>query len=145
MSAIQGAFEVLVIKFPGNRFSGEIIPALRDLVDRGIIRIVDLVFVRKDSAGSIEAFELGELSADELADFDTVRTGPGAVLSQGDVSDVANQLEDNSSAGLLVWENLWAAPLSQAVHNADGRVIVDEPIPAETVQAAKEATVRQRS
>ena len=144
MGGTQGPVEVMVIKFPGNRFSGEIIPALRNLVENGIIRIIDLVFVRKDEHGLVEAFELSELSAEELADFDTVRAETGALLSEGDVSDVATQLEANSSAGLLVWENVWASALTQAVQNADGRVIVYEPIPAETVQAAREAAVRPR-
>jgi hypothetical protein len=142
MSEIQGPVDVMVVKFPGNRFSGEIIPALRDLVANGIIRIIDLVFVRKHPDGSVEAFELSDLSADELADFATVRAETGALLNEDDVSSVAMQLEDNSSAGLLVWENVWASAFARAVQNAHGRVIAFEPIPAETVQAAREAAVK---
>ena len=137
---MQGPFQVLVVKFPGNRFSGEIVPALRDLVDKNIIRIIDVVFVRKDQDNSVQAFELNELPPDELTAFEGLTAETGGLLNEDDVEGVANQLEANSSAGLLVWENVWASSFAQAVRNADGQVLVLEPIPAGTVEAAMKAS-----
>jgi hypothetical protein len=145
MGTTHGPFQVMVVKFPGNRFSGEIVPALRDLVERGIIRIVDVVFVRKDADNSVEAFELNELPADELTAFESLRAETGGLLNESDVEGVANQLEANSSAGLMVWENVWATSFAQAVRNADGQVLVLEPIAAETLAAAMDAAGRPES
>jgi hypothetical protein len=142
MSTAHGPFEVMVVKFPGNHFSGEIVPPLRELVDKNIIRIVDLVFVRKDRDSSVQAFELNELPPDELTAFESLPVESGRRLNLGDVEDVANRLEANSSAGLMVWENVWASSFAQAVRNADGQVLVYEPIPAEVVEAAMDAAAR---
>jgi Family of unknown function (DUF6325) len=142
MSTMQGPFEVMVVKFPGNRFSGEIVPTLRDLVDRGIIKIVDVVFVQKDPDSKVQAFELSDLPPDELTAFESLAAESRGLLNETDVQGVADQLEPNSSAGLMVWENVWASSFAQAVRNADGQVLIDEPIPAETVAEALKAVTK---
>lgn len=145
MSTVQGPFEVMVVKFPGNHFSGEIVPALHELVDKGIIKIVDVVFVQKDADGSVQAFELSDLPPDELTAFENLAAESRGLLNESDVEGVANQLEADSSAGLMVWENVWASSFAQAVRNADGQVLVDVPIPAQTVEAAMKASARLRN
>jgi uncharacterized membrane protein len=142
---MHGPFEIMVIKFPGNRFTGEIVPALREVVEKGIIRIVDAVFVRKDADGSVEALEVSDLGAEEVAAFESLGAHPAGLLSEDDVSDVAGGLEPNSSAALVVWENVWASSFVEAVRNADGHVLVYEPISAEIVEAARAAAVQAQS
>lgn len=144
MSTMQGPFEVMVVKFPGNHFSGEIVPSLRELVDKGIIKIVDVVFVQKDPESKVQAFELRELPPDELTAFESLAAESRGLLNESDVEGVADQLEPNSSAGLMVWENVWASSFAQAVRNAEGQVLVDEAIPAETVEEAMKAAARHR-
>lgn len=141
---MQGPFEVMVVKFPGNHFSGEIVPSLRELVDKGIIKIVDVVFVQKDPESKVQAFELRELPPDELTAFESLAAESRGLLNESDVEGVADQLEPNSSAGLMVWENVWASSFAQAVRNAEGQVLVDEAIPAETVEEAMKAAARHR-
>jgi len=145
MSTIPGPFEVMVVKFPGNHFSGEIVPSLQELVDKGIIKIVDVVFVQKDADNSVQAFELNDLPPDELTAFESLAAESRGLLNEGDVEGVADLLEPNSSAGLMVWENVWASDFAQAVRNADGQVLVDEPIPAQTVEAAMKAAASFRA
>jgi hypothetical protein len=129
-----GPVEVMVVKFPGNKFRGEIVPALREVVDRGDVRIIDLVFVAKSPAGEVLGVELSELTGDEAAALDPITGGEmSPLLNDEDIDTIAEQLEPNSSAGILVFEHLWAAQLAQAFANADAEVIMTERIPAPVV------------
>jgi len=132
-----GPIEYVVVAFPGNKFKGEIVPALAELVENGTIRILDLVFIAKDEDGNVGAVELAELGegheAAGLADISEIDAG---LLNEDDVQLAAEALENNSSAGLLVFENVWAARFAEAVRNADGQLLANERIPYEVVQAA---------
>jgi hypothetical protein len=134
-----GPIDCLVVAFPGNQFKGEIAPAIGELVANGTVRIIDLVFVKKDADGSLEVVELGELSADEADPFDDVEGEVGELLSQDDLLLAAETLEPNSSAALLVWENVWARRVATAIRNAGGEVLMSERIPHEIVRAAVES------
>ena len=133
MTTSIGPVEYLLVRFPGNRFSGEIVPALAALVDEGVIHIIDLAFVKKDADGTITTFEYDELEELEaLANVDGEAEG---LLSEADLQEAADALEPNSSAALLVWEDLWAKRFADAMRNADGEVIAAGYVPHEVVEA----------
>jgi len=131
-----GPVDFALVAFPGNRFKGEIVPALKELVDNGTIRILDLVFVEKDVDGSIVVVELDELGAEETRAFDDLEGEGSELLSDGDLELAAESLEPGSSALLVVWENTWASRLVHALRKADFRLLAHERIPAEAVEAA---------
>jgi uncharacterized membrane protein len=123
--------EYIVIDFPGNRFDGSIVPALVDLVDKRTVRILDLVFVKKDDDGSVLSFEFDQL--DELGDLAALDGDAGGVLSDDDVLDLAEDIPPGSSALFIVWEDLWAADLGRAVRNAGGEVLIGGRLPHQVV------------
>jgi translation initiation factor IF-2 len=132
-----GPIEYLVVAFPGNKFKGEIVPALAELVENGTIRILDLVFILKDEDGSVAAVELADLDPeDEAAAMSDISEVDAGLLNEDDIALAAESLEPNSSAGLLVFENVWATRFAEAVRNADGQLIANERIPYDIVQAA---------
>jgi uncharacterized membrane protein len=131
--------EYVIISFPGNRFSGEIMPALTELVEGGLIRIVDLVFIKKDEDGNIEAFEIDTLEEAGELGLDDLDGEAGTLLSDEDFELAAEALEPNSSAALLVWEQLWAERIVDAIRNAGGQLVAGERIPAEVVEAVRAA------
>jgi hypothetical protein len=135
-----GPVDLAVFHFPGNNFSGEIVPAIRDLVDREIVRIIDMVFVLKDGEGNVVALELDELDREVFAAYAglDVAGSDEDLLNESDVLDIAAALEPNSSAAVLVWENVWAAPLASAIRAADGELVTLERIPRDLVLAAEE-------
>jgi Family of unknown function (DUF6325) len=137
-----GPVELLVIKFPGNEFKGEIAPALRELVENGTIRIIDLLFIRKDADGTVTANELMDLAPGLYELFDPLVSDIEGLLADNDVQALAGALENNSSAGVLLFENVWATRFRDAVLNANGQLVLAERIPRsviEAVTAAKEA------
>lgn len=123
--------EYIVIDFPGNRFDGSIVPALVDLVDKRTVRILDLVFVKKDDDGSVLSFEFDQL--DELGDLASLDGDVGDVLSDDDVLALADDIPPGSSALFIVWEDLWAADLGRAVRNAGGEVLIGGRLPHQVV------------
>jgi uncharacterized membrane protein len=132
-----GPIEYLIVGFPGNKFKGEIIPALAELVENNTIRILDLVFIAKDEEGNVAAMELTELDPeDEAAAMSDISEVDAGLLNEDDIQLAAESLENNSSAGLLVFENVWAARFAEAVRNADGQLLANERIPHDVVEAA---------
>lgn len=131
--------EYVIISFPGNRFSGEIMPALTELVEGGLIRIVDLVFIKKDADGNVEAFEIDALEEGGDLGLDDLEGEAGTLLSDEDFELAAEALEPNSSAALLVWEQLWAERIVDAIRNAGGQLVAGERIPADVVEAVRAA------
>ena len=132
-----GPVDVLVVKFPGNNFKGEILPALADLVDAGTIRIIDLSFVYRDDTGTVGGVELGGL-AKEHSDTFTRLMGriAGGILDDDDVEVVGAELEPNSSAAMLVIEHTWAIPFVTALERADGEIVSQARIPRDDIAAA---------
>jgi hypothetical protein len=134
-----GPVEYMIVAFPGNKFSGEIVPALGELVDNGTIRIIDLAFVIKDADGNVATLEVSDLDSEVGDAFGKLAgQGPGGLLNEEDLEAAAEELDPNSSAALLVWEDLWAAKLKDALLNADGVLLDLERIPHEVVAAAIE-------
>src|SRR4051794_40248814 len=109
-----GPVDWIVVEFPGSEFKGDIAASLADLVDRGTVRVLDLLILRKDDDGTLEVFELGDFGDDELGGLRAYETGLAMLLSADDVAAVAEAVAPGSVAGLLVWENLWAAPFGSA-------------------------------
>lgn len=127
-----GPVEYVLIGFPGNRFKGEIAPALADLVESGTIRIIDLVFVKKDADGTITTFEYDAL--DDTVSFSELPGEAGGLLGEDDIARAGDLLDPNSSAALIVWEDAWATPFAVAVRNAGGVIVAGERIPHEIVE-----------
>jgi hypothetical protein len=139
VEASLGPIQYIVLGFPGNNFKGEIIPALGDIVKAGIIRVMDLAFVKKDADGSILILELEELADDEAAPFGAFEKEIGDLLNEDDLLAAADALEPGSSAAVLIWENLWARKFAEAVRGADGVLMAWDHIPYEAVQAVMAA------
>jgi uncharacterized membrane protein len=130
-----GPCELLIVKFPGNKFKGEIAPALASLVEKGTIKIIDILFAIKDEKGDVAILELKDVDGDGKADLMEVVEVAGAI-GQDDVEDAGALLEPNSSALLLLFEHAWAAQLTQAMRDAAGEVVYMERIPAAVVEQA---------
>ncbi|HEY7030394.1 MAG TPA: DUF6325 family protein [Thermomicrobiales bacterium] len=129
-----GPIEMLVVKFPGNQFTGEIAPALAELVDAGTIRVIDFVFIMKDTDGTLTSVELADLPDDAASAFAPVVDDVSGMLSEDDIRDLGGLLDPNSSAGLMLFENAWAAKFAQAVRNAKGEVVLSERIPRQVIE-----------
>lgn len=134
-----GPVDWIVVEFPGSRFKGEIAPALADLVDRGIVRVLDLLLIRKDEDGTLGFFELSDLDESEVGVLRSYETVLAELLSEEDVENVASAVEPGSTAALLVWENTWAAPFASAVRRAGGQLAASGRIPVQALLAAIEA------
>lgn len=134
-----GPVDWLVVEFPGSQFKGEIAPALDDLVEAGTIRVLDLVLIKKDEDGSVGFFEISDLDESELGGIVGYETELATLLAAEDVEAVAAAVEPGSSAGLLVWENTWAAPFASAVRRAGGQLVANGRIPVQAILAAIEA------
>ena len=125
---LLGPVDFLVIEFPGSHFTGEGLPLLVDLVDRGMIRVLDLVFVKKRDDGSIVSLDIGQL--DEGArGLNVFRGATSGLLDADDLQKAADVLEAGSSAALLVYENTWAAPLATALMKNGARLVASARIP----------------
>jgi hypothetical protein len=135
-----GPVEYIVVKLPGNKFKGEIVPALGELVESNTIRIIDLVFIYKDEDGNVAALELEELDEDQASGIDGVADAEG-LLNDEDIAIAAEGLENNSSGAVMLFENVWAAKFAEALRNADGQLVANERIPYEIVAAAREDLV----
>jgi hypothetical protein len=133
-----GPVDYAVIAFPGNQFRGEIAPALADLVEAGTIRLIDAAFVGKDEAGQIFTLEITELAPEIQAGLASMNIDVQGLLSEEDMLAIGDQLEPNSSAALLVWENLWAGRVAQAMRDAGGILVAFDRVPHDVVQAARE-------
>jgi len=136
-----GPVDYLVVEFPGSNFNGEIMPELVDLVQRGIIRVLDLVLIKKEEDGSYDALEFDEIEDSALGDLRELERELADVLSEEDIISAADALEPGSTAGLLVYENLWAAPFASAVRRSGGQLVADGRIPVQALLAVLEHEV----
>jgi Family of unknown function (DUF6325) len=131
-----GPVQYMIVAFPGNQFKGEIAPALEELVQSGTIRIIDLAFVIKAEDGSMAGVELEDAGSDVFQAFETLAAERGGFVSEEDLQAVAGALEPNSAAAILVWEDVWATRLADAIENANGQLIDIQRVPRELVQEA---------
>ncbi|MER5809092.1 DUF6325 family protein [Streptomyces sp. NPDC002033] len=132
----MGPVDYLVIEFPGNRMTGEGWPLLVDLVERGIIRVLDLAFVRKDEDGSVTGLEIRDFGDEvDLSVFEGASSG---LLDQSDLDEAGTALEPGSSAGVLVYENTWAAPFARALRRGGAQLVAYGRIPVQALLASLE-------
>ena len=139
MSEIEmGPIDYILVEWPGRQPNGEVAPHLVDLVDRGLIRILDLAFVAKDEDGTVAGLDLADLGdgAAELTIFEGASSG---LLGDDDLSEAGAALEPGTSAALLVFENTWAGPFAAAVRRSGGELVASGRIPVEDVLAALDA------
>jgi hypothetical protein len=134
-----GPVDYLVVEFPAghSNFTGEMAKELIALVDAGTIRVIDVLIITKDAAGEIDAMELGDI--EELGALQAVEAELAELLAADDVVHLAAAMEPGSTAGVLVWENLWAAPFAAAARRAGGQLIADGRIPIQAIIASIEA------
>ena len=130
----MGPIDYLVIEWPDKQPSGEAAPLLVDLVDRGLIRILDLAFIAKDDSGSVTALDIS--AADGLAELAGASSG---LLSEEDIAEAAEVLEPGTAAGLLVYENSWAAPFAAALRRSGAQLVANGRIPIQSLIEALDA------
>ena len=142
---VLGSVDWIVVEFPGSKFNGEIAPAIQDLVEKGLIRILDLLIIKKDDDGEFEVFEMGDLDDSEIGELRRDEAELAMVLSEQDVTDLAVTIEPGSSAAVLVWENVWAAPVGAAIRHAGGQLVASGRIPTQAILAVIEADLESES
>jgi hypothetical protein len=135
----MGPIDYLVVEFPDNRMTGRALPALIDLVDRGLIRILDLEFVRKELDGSVTGLAVTDLDGDGVLDPVLFSGASSGLLGEGDVNDAAAVLRPGCSAGILVYENVWAAPFATELRRGGGQLVASGRIPVQALLAALDA------
>lgn len=134
----MGPIDYLLIEWPGRQPTGEAAPHMVDLVDRGLIRILDIAFMTKSEDGTVAALEISELGA-EIEAFAIFEGASSGLLSEDDLREAAEALAPGTSAALLVFENSWAAPFATAVRKSGGQLVASGRIPIQAVIAALDA------
>ena len=134
----MGPVDYLVVEWPGQQPTGEAAPLLVDLVDRGLIRVLDLAFIAKAEDGSVGGLEISDLGekVEELKVFEGASSG---LLSDDDISEAGEALDPGTSAALLVYENRWAAPFATALRRSGAQLVANGRIPIQAIVAALDA------
>lgn len=133
-----GPIDLLALEFETEKLKGEIFPALLDLVEKEIVRVIDLVVIQKDADGTYQALEMEELDPDLLIIFDPLEIEVSGIIQVEDIDMVAEGMANNTTAALLLFENLWAIKFGEAVQRADGQVIMHARIPFDVVNETLE-------
>ena len=131
-----GPVTYLVVEFIGNQFRGEILPEMQELVDKGLIRVMDFVVVRKDHDGSVDAIEISEQDEETWKVFAGMSLVSHGLLGHGDIEVLAEVLENDTSAGIVVFENVWAKAFADSIVRANGRWVLLESVPGDLLDAA---------
>lgn len=133
---VHGPIDYLLLEFPADRMTGEAAGALLDLVDRGIVRIFDLLVVGKEADGTFSGIDVTDLSADALGGFTAFAGARSGLLDDEDLAAAAEAMQPGTVAALIVYENTWAIPFVAAARRADAQVVASGRIPADVVMAA---------
>jgi Family of unknown function (DUF6325) len=133
----MGPIDYVVLEWPGEQPSGQVAPLIVDLVERGIIRVLDVAFLGKDTAGNVFAIELPDLDDSAFAAFVGASSG---LLTMEELEEAAEVLAPGTSAAVLVWENRWAAPVAVALRRSGGQLVASGRIPVQAIIAALDAT-----
>lgn len=135
-----GPVSYLVVQFPGSKMTGEGFPILVDLVERGLIRILDLVFATRDEDGTLRALALADLDHDGSLDLAVFEGASSGLLDASDLSDAASVIDPGSSAGILIFENRWATDFVQALRNGGAELVAAGYVPQDALVASLDAT-----
>ena len=133
-----GPVDFVALEFKGNKFKGEILPAIMDLVNKDIVRVIDMIVVKKDANGKVTHHEMQEQNKKVLAVFDPLKADINGMIQVEDIEMIGEKLENNSTAAVILFENLWAVKFVEAVENANGRSVMHVRIPHEDVVEAME-------
>lgn len=134
----MGPIDYLLVEWPGRQPKGEAAPILVDLVERGIVRVLDLTFITKAEDGSVAAMEISDLG-EKVEELKMLEGASSGLLSDEDTAEAAEALEPGTSAALLVYENRWAAPFAAAVRRSGGQLVANGRIPVQAILAALDA------
>ena len=132
----MGPVDYIVIEWPGRQPDGSVAPYILNLVDRGLIRILDVAFLGKDEAGNVFAIDLSELEAEAAAAFSAFQGASSGLMRSEDLEEAASVLEPGTSAAVLVWENRWAAPVAVALRKSGGQLVASGRIPIQAIIAS---------
>lgn len=138
---VMGPVDYLMVRFPGNKFSGKIAPELERLEKKGIIRVIDLVLIVKDENGKLDIFEAAKLGGEVGSAFNELSKHTDEWFSEGDIEVIAESLPKNSAAGLLLFENVWAIKFKEALLEADAELIDMGRIPPETIEQVEKGLI----
>jgi hypothetical protein len=133
---VMGPIDYVVVEFPGNRMTGEAMPLLVDLVDRGVIRILDLAFVRKHLDGTVSGLTITDLDADGAEQFAVFEGASSGLLDDEDLAEAGGILEPGNAAGVIVYENTWAAPFAAALRRSGAQLVASGRIPVQALLAS---------
>ena len=135
-----GPISYVIVEFPGNKMTGEGFPILLDLVDRGIVRILDLRFITKDTDGSVRGLELMDLDQDGTFDVAVFEGASSGMIDDSDIAEAASAIEPGSSAGVLIFENRWATPFVSALRRGGAELVAAGYIPQDALLESLDAT-----
>lgn len=136
---VLGPIGYLIVEYPGNKMTGNAFVELLNLVDRGLVRVLDLRFVMRAEDGSLTVMELSDLDADGQFDFGLFAGASSGLLDESDLKEAANAIEPNSAAAIMVYENRWAAPFAQALREAGANLVSAGFIPQDALLASLDA------
>ena len=141
---VLGPVDYLVVEFPAGKasFSGEMAAELRSLIDREVVRVLDLVILRKEPDGSVEVAELADVDESDVGDLRALEADLAMLLAEEDVEELGRALEPGSIAAVLVYENSWAGPFASSVRRSGGQLVANGRVPTQALLAAIEADAR---
>jgi hypothetical protein len=134
-----GPISYLIVEFPGNKMTGEGLPILVDLVDRGVIRVLDLMFVARDIDGSVTAIDISDIDGDGALDLAVFQGASSGLLDASDLEDAAPAIEPGSSAAILIFENRWATQFTQALRRGGAELVAAGYISHDDIAASLDA------
>ena len=140
-----GPVDFVALEFKGNQFKGEIFPEIMNLVNKGIVRVIDMVIVQKDADGKVTHREIQETGMDVLAVFDPLKAEINGMIQVEDIEMIGEKLENNTTAAVLLFENLWAVNFVKAVENANGRSVMHVRIPYDVVVETMEKIAEEEA
>lgn len=135
----MGPISYLVVEFPGNKMTGEGLQVLVDLADRGLVRVLDLLFVTRDDDGSLRAVELRDLDLDGRLDMEVFEGVSSGLFDDGDLAEAASVIEPGSAAAILLFENRWARSFTQALRRGGAEIVAAGYVPLDVVAASLDA------
>ena len=138
---VLGPVDYLVVEFPADKanFSGEMAAELRSLVDREVVRVLDLVILRKEPDGSVEVAELADVDESDVGELRALEADLAMLLAEEDVEEIGTALEPGSIAAVLVYENSWAGPFASSIRRSGGQLVANGRVPTQALLAAIEA------
>jgi hypothetical protein len=138
---VLGPVDYLVVEFPADKanFSGEMAAELQSLVDHGVVRVLDLVLLRKEADGSVEVAELGDVDDSDIGALRALEADLAMLLAEEDVAHIGAALEPGSIAAVLVYENSWAAPFASSIRRSGGQLVANGRVPTQALLAAVDA------